>query len=290
MRHRSNGLAAAGALFVAALVLAEGCARKPAGTEGGRGGEAAATAPARVEAPPAAQAQATTESPAPQTAPEQPAASGGKLVPIPLKLPRPAFIGTPKNIPPGTTVEKPTGKPRPPFLAPEGVTNVALRKPVTASDSEPIIGELALVTDGEKEATEGSYVEFGPGVQYVQIDLEGTFEIFAIVFWHFHADPRVYRDVVVQVADDPDFIENVRTLFNNDQDNSAGLGIGKDREYFETYEGKLIDAKGVKARYVRIYTKGSTADDMNHFTEVEVYGRPAGDRAQHRPGRRDLAG
>ena len=44
-----------------------------------------------------------------------------------------------------------------------------------------------------------------------------------------------------------DFIQNVKTLFNNDQDNTSGLGVGTDREYFETHEGKLINAKGVKA-------------------------------------------
>ena len=83
------------------------------------------------------------------------------------------------------------------------------------------------------------------------------------------------EDVVVQVADDPDFIDNVKTLFNNDGDNSSGLGIGKDKAYWETNEGKLIDAKGVVARYVRLYSKGNTADDQNHYTEVEVYGLPA---------------
>ena len=81
--------------------------------------------------------------------------------------------------------------------------------------------------------------------------------------------------MVIQVAADADFITNVRTIFNNDHDNSSGLGLGQDKEYWETYEGKLIDAKGVVARYVRLYSKGSTADDQNHYTEVEVYGLPA---------------
>src|SRR5436853_12352 len=84
-------------------------------------------------------------------------------------------------------------------------------------------------------------------------------------------EARVYRDVVVQFADDPDFIENVRTVFNNDQDNSAGLGVGKDNEYFEMAEGKLIEVKGEKARYVRCYSKGSTADEQNHYIEVEIH-------------------
>jgi len=195
--------------------------------------------------------------------------------PLPFKLPKPVFIGTPKNIPPGTTVQKSTGKARPPFMAPAGTTNVALEKEVTSSDEEPIIGEIEMITDGDKEATDGSYVELGPGLQWVQVDLEAPCEIYAVLFWHYHADPRVYRDVVVQVADDADFITNVRTIFNNDHDNSAGLGIGKDYEYFEVYEGQLVDAKGIKARFVRIYTKGSTANEQNHFIEIEVWGKSA---------------
>ena len=41
-------------------------------------------------------------------------------------------------------------------------------------------------------------------------------EIYAIVVWHYHGEARVYHDVVVQLADDSDFIENVQTIFNND--------------------------------------------------------------------------
>ena len=97
----------------------------------------------------------------------------------------------------------------------------------------------------------------------------------ALLVWHFHMAAQIYHDVVVQVADDADFITNVRTVFNNDHDNSSGLGLGSDKEYWETFEGKLIDAKGVVARYVRLYSKGSTSDDQNHYTEVEVYALPA---------------
>jgi hypothetical protein len=79
----------------------------------------------------------------------------------------------------------------------------------------------------------------------------------------------------VQVADDPDFLTNVRTLFNNDHDNTAGLGAGKDLNYVETAEGKLIDAKGVIARYVRLWSNGNNINALNHYVEVEVYGKPA---------------
>jgi len=207
--------------------------------------------------------------------PTAPANTAG-LVPIDIKLPKPMFVGTPQDtkVP---NLEKPLGKARPPFLAPEGTTNVALNKPVSSSDEEPIIGEIEMITDGDKEAADGSYVELGPFVQHVTIDLEGMYDIYAIVVWHYHKQARVYFDVVVQVADDADFITNVKTVFNNDIDNSAGLGVGTDKHYTETNEGKLIDvlSKGIKARYVRLYSNGNTSNDLNHYIEVEVYGKPA---------------
>jgi hypothetical protein len=160
------------------------------------------------------------------------------------------------------------------FLAPAGTKNVAFEKPVTSTDDLPIIGELEMITDGDKEAADGSYVELGPFKQSVTIDLEAEYDIYAIVLWHYHKQAIVYFDVVVQVADDPDFITNVTTLFNNDIDNSAGLGVGEDMHYSETNEGKLIDAKGVKARYLRLYSNGNTGNDLNHYIEVEVFGKP----------------
>ncbi len=192
-----------------------------------------------------------------------------------FELPLPMFRGTPKELKLNEHIEKPSGKPRPPFLAPKGTKNVALKKPVTSSDDAPIIGELAQVTDGDKKGSDGSYVELGPGRQWVQIDLQEKYNIHALLVWHFHGEGRIYHDVVVQVADDPDFITNVRTIYNNDYDNSSGLGIGKDLEYLESNEGRLMPCKDIVARYVRLYSKGSTANDMNHYTEVEVYATPA---------------
>jgi len=203
-----------------------------------------------------------------------PAVAADKQVPLPIELPKPMFEGTPQNLS-VPNLEKPLGRPRDPFLAPAGVTNVARDKPVTSSDMEPIIGELEQATDGDKMGAEGSFVELGPALQYVTIDLGAPHEIYAVLFWHFHKTARVYLDVIVQVADDADFTKNVRTLFNNDQDNTSGLGAGKDMNYVETSEGKLVDAKGSKAQFVRLYSAGSNANDLNHYVEVEVFGRPA---------------
>jgi hypothetical protein len=198
-----------------------------------------------------------------------------KLVPLDIELPKPMFVGTPKNIR-SANLEKQTGKKRPPFMAPEGAENLAFEKELSASDEEPIIGEIELITDGDKEGADGSYVEFGPGIQWVQIDLERQCEIYAVVFWHYHSQARVYHDVVIKTADDPDLIENVTTVYNNDHDNSSGLGVGKDQEYIETNDGRLVDAKRTKGRYVRLYSSGNTSNELNHMIEVEVWGKPLG--------------
>jgi hypothetical protein len=195
------------------------------------------------------------------------------LAPLDIKLPGPMFVGTKEAIR-VSNLRKLTAEDRPPFLAPVGTTNVALGKSVAASDEEPIIGEIEMITDGDKEAADGSFVELAPFLQHVTIDLEAMHEIYAVMVWHYHKLPRAYLDVIVQIADDPDFTTDVRTLFNNDINNSAGLGVGTDMHYVETYKGELIDAKGAKARYVRLYSNGNTTDYLNHYIEVEVYGKP----------------
>jgi len=222
--------------------------------------------------------QPAEEATKPAEQPKEPAvaAGDGDLEPIAIDLPDAVFPGTPPALHYGENVEEPLEGPRPPFNAPKGTTNVALHKPVRGSDEEPIIGELKLITDGDKEASDGSFVELGPGRQYVQVDLEAEYNIYAIVIWHYHKEPRVYHDVVIQVSSDPDFITDVTTVFNNDYDNSSGLGLGEGKkERIETNEGHLIDAKGVKGRYVRLYSNGNTTNDLNHYIEVEVYGKPA---------------
>lgn len=195
-------------------------------------------------------------------------------VPLKTELPPPLFVGTPVpiNVP---NLEPPIKGERPAFMVPVGTTNLALNKKVTSSSSDPVMGTLDLITDGDKAGDEGSWVELDPGKQWVQIDLATEADIYAVLVWHYHSQARVYFDVVVQVSDDPKFEKGVTTIFNADANNELGLGAGKDRPYIETYRGKLIDAGGVKGRYVRLYSKGNTSNKMNHYIEVEVWGKPA---------------
>ena len=124
--------------------------------------------------------------------------------------------------------------------------------------------------------------------------------LYAILVWHYYSPgpadfvdmmqisdsdrPQMYQDVVVQVSNDPAFKKDVKTVFNNDHDNSSGLGKGKDDTYVETSEGRWINPKGVKGRYVRLYSRGCIClfdgkpaggawSELNHYIEVEVYGK-----------------
>jgi hypothetical protein len=205
--------------------------------------------------------------------PANPQADAKDLAPLALKLPGPTMKGTPIDLPSGPNIEPLSDKPRPAFMVPRGVKNVAAGKPVTSS-IKPYNGDLSQVTDGKKDPSDDDAVEFKKGAQWVQVDLGQPYSIDAIAIWHDHRYIQAMHDVIVQVSDDPEFKTAVTTLFNNDTDNSAGQGVGFDREYFETHQGRIFAGKGVHARYVRGYTKGGTLSALNCWQELEVYALP----------------
>lgn len=194
--------------------------------------------------------------------------------PLKLNLPLHTLKGTPEDLPAGPNIEPPSDKPPTPLQVPKGVKNVAAGKPVTSSVA-PFLGDLTQITDEKKEPLDDDAVEFKKGVQWVQVDLGQPFAIHAVAMWHDHRYVQVMRDVVLQVSDDPDFKSGVTTLYNNDVDNSAGLGVGTDREYFELEWGRVAPSKGVQARYVRGITRGSSQSALNCWQEIEVYALPA---------------
>jgi len=208
----------------------------------------------------------------------------GKTKELDVELPEAQFDGTPKELAKMDLNLDPERKKRvesksmsrKPVQVPEDVKLVSRDKPVTMSADWAIMGEPALITDGDKAAAPGSFLELGPGKKWVQIDLEKPYAIHAIVIWHYHQQARVYRDVVVQISSDKNFKNNVTTVFNNDTDNSLGLGAGEDYEYLENNEGRLLTLDGVEGRYVRLYSQGNTSNQQNHYTEVEVFGKKPG--------------
>jgi hypothetical protein len=196
-------------------------------------------------------------------------------VELKIELPEPYFGGTPLDYF-GPNLEEPDYKPRAAFLVPDGTTNIAAGKAVT-SQAAPSFGKLEMLVDGDKSYKDESLLGLERGLQWVQIDLGAPSELYALLLWHFHQGDRVYFDVIVQVADDAAFTQNVRTVFNNDHDDTSGLklGAGPNKEYIETYRGKLVDLGGVKASAIRFYSKGNTTDDFNHYVEAEVFGKAA---------------
>ena len=130
-------------------------------------------------------------------------------------------------------------------------------------------------TDGHEAGEDGYGVELGFAKKWVQCDLGARAHIYGVSVLHYHRQARAYRDVIVEVADDEDFTQNVQITFNSDHDNSYGKGIGEDMGYVETNEGKYMYCpKGTKGRYVRLHSQGNTSNDQNHYIEVEVYGIP----------------
>ncbi|MDF9832641.1 hypothetical protein M2103_000855 [Ereboglobus sp. PH5-5] len=196
-----------------------------------------------------------------------------KMVPFKTTLPKPKLAGTPVAIRVPHLETAADIDARKPVRVPEGSKNLAAEKPVTSSDSMPIIGMLEQITDGDKDSDEGCFVELGDGKQWVQIDLEKAHKIYAIALWHFHSQERAYHDVIVQISNDADFLTGVTTVFNNDHDNSSGLGKGADKAYTDTSRGRVLPVDGVSGRYVRLYSKGNTANSANHYIEVEVWGK-----------------
>lgn len=200
------------------------------------------------------------------------AAASLELVPLEIQLPEPPFGGEPLSYY-GPNLEEPDYRDYPPFLAPAGTSNIAAGKTVTSSVL-PRRGRLEQITDGDKHYRSDSVVEFPEGLQWVQVDLKEEHIISAIVLWHFHANLRVYFSVIVQVANDENFEDGVTTLFNNDFDNASGFGKGEDKNYVESYRGRIIDAGAISGRYIRLYSNGNHKDNFSHYIEVEVYGRP----------------
>jgi hypothetical protein len=197
-------------------------------------------------------------------------------VPLETEIPEEILAGTPPDVLARLYPEltMPSAE-QPPLMVPAGTVNLAKGKKVTSSDPAPLLGELSFVTDGVKEGSEDAFVELAPGLQWVQIDLEKPARVYAIYLWHYFREAGGFHDVIVQVSDDENFEKDVKTVYNNDTDASAGKGVGRDRPYIETNLGVRIDAKGVQGRYVRLYSKGSTRTVFNQYVEVEVFGKPA---------------
>src|SRR5260370_30975045 len=112
--------------------------------------------------------------------------SSGDKVPLVIKLPAPAFKGTPKDIQLSAYVEPLSDKPRPPMMVPAGLKNIAPGAKLTCSDKNATAEALAKITDRDKEASEQSIIYLRKGTQWIQMDFCSPQEMFDLVIWHAH--------------------------------------------------------------------------------------------------------
>lgn len=152
------------------------------------------------------------------------------------------------------------------FQAPRNVASG-----ITPTFSGPISRSASNATDGSID-TAGWVGLNTAGKGWMQLDLGVTRTINRIKLWQFWGNGRTYHDVVVQLSNDPTFAAGVTTVYNNDVDNSSGLGTGSDTEYAETSDGKAIVVNSVNARYVRFWASGNTTNPYNSWVEAQVFG------------------
>jgi hypothetical protein len=206
---------------------------------------------------------------------EKPAAApAGEMKTIKPEWPKEQFVGTPVPTRLPNLEEPDPTKVRKQFDVPATAENVAAGKTASSSDEAIILGSIEMATDGDKEGSDGSFMELAPGKQWLQVDLGAEFTIHKLLVWHRHKIASAYKDVVIQISSDAKFENGVTTVWNSDEDNSLGFGEGKDPTYIETNHGRVIDVADVAGRYVRFWSNGNTGDDMNHYTEVEIWGSP----------------
>jgi hypothetical protein len=164
--------------------------------------------------------------------------------------------------------------------------NVARGKEVTSNGTATAGTSLANVTDGVLGRTNYALISTADGPKYVQIDLGEEWEIAEVrLINDWGSSSATYRtgnDYVLQLSNDPDFLTGVTTIFNNDADNTLGLGAGTDPEYVEYGDGggrTIALEDTVWARYVRFWGNGHTrvngeVHQVNTPVEIEVYADP----------------
>lgn len=119
---------------------------------------------------------------------------------------------------------------------------------------------LSRLTD-EDTAT-ANYLEQGLTPQaptYFQIDLGNAYSIDKIQVWHYYSDGRTYYSTKTEVSED-----GINWFIVYD---SAASGT-----YAETSSGKTFTFSLRKARYIRDWLNGSTANTGNHWVELKVWG------------------
>jgi len=82
-------------------------------------------------------------------------------------------------------LDKPPDKPPQLLGYRRHAVNLALRKKVTSSDSNPVLGSCLFVTDGRRKEPNPTSLELDLCNNGVQIDLEKPCRLYAVYVWAF---------------------------------------------------------------------------------------------------------
>ncbi|MBO9607045.1 MAG: hypothetical protein J7639_13885 [Paenibacillaceae bacterium] len=158
-----------------------------------------------------------------------------------------------------------------PGAVPASTVNLAVyNTAITASFLPSPVRPLSYLTDNKFDSS-NYFLPTVPGPQYVQLDLGQNVDLSKVKLWHYYNDSRIYHNVIIQVSTTADFSSGVTTLFNNDNDNSSGQGIGTDAEYYEGASGLELQFPAVTARFIRCWVDGNSVNDFGHWTELQVF-------------------
>lgn len=139
---------------------------------------------------------------------------------------------------------------------PNATVNIALNKPVTAKGTEDPARPWARATDANFTGDNHTHSTTGAD-GWLQVDLGAVMLIDRVKVWHYYPDGRTYYSPRTEVS----------------EDGANWTVVSKPAQYAETSAGHTRDFPLTKARYVRDYISGSTANIGNHWIEVEVYAR-----------------
>lgn len=160
----------------------------------------------------------------------------------------------------------------------KGSENVARNKKVrlingTLNKDKPSdYGYINIFTDGNKNAT--PYIDLIPygGTTALEVDLGSKYELDEVKIWHYYPGGRTYKDNKIYVSENGEewykiFDSNINGTY---QESSEGKTVKV--VITENQEPEFRDARpNRKARYIRSHLNGSSANEGNHWVELEVY-------------------
>ena len=109
---------------------------------------------------------------------------------------------------------------------------------------------------------------------WLQLNLGKKYSVSELKLWIYYDDNRYLNNLIILAADDKEFTQNARVVWNADKENFFGLGAGVNEDMPpSTAAGYTVTLpKAEDAQYLRFLNKGNNKNQGAHWVEIEVYG------------------